>query len=143
MLWEDSMDKPLEFYARPVLRISLALVFLYFGFQQISAPDNWAGYVPGFLTSSLLLAENIVIMNGIVELTLGIFLLVGLYTRISALVLGVHLIGITLSIGVTPTGIRDFGLAFATLALFLLGPDEYTLDKKFSRKPSDTTIKNV
>lgn len=117
-------------YSKPLLRISLSLVFLYFGFQQISSPDSWSGFVPEFLTKFFLSANNIVMINGILELTLGIFMIIGLYTRFSSIILSVHLIGIAISLGLTPTGVRDFGIALATLATFLNGPDKYCLDKK-------------
>jgi len=117
-------------YAKPLLRITLALIYLYFGYSQISSPDTWSSFVPEFLTSTFIIANNIVIMNAILELTLGTFLLIGLYTRFSSLVLSLHLFVISFSIGFLPTGIRDFGLAIATLVIFLNGPDEYTLDKK-------------
>lgn len=117
-----------------VLRISLALVFLYFGFSQVFNPDKWVGFVPEFVVPSFMTPNNLVIINAIVELTLGLFLIVGLYTRFSALILCLHLFGITLSIGFTPLGVRDFGLAFATLTLYLLGPDNYTIDYRYRNK---------
>lgn len=112
----------------------MALVFLYFGFQQVYAPDNWTVFVPSFLTSVALTSANIVVFNGILELTLGTFLLIGLYTRFSALVLSLHLLGITLSIGFTPLGVRDFGLAAATFALFLLDDGLLSIDRLSAKR---------
>ncbi len=122
--------KSLSNYALPVLRVSLSLVFLYFGFQQIYAPDVWVDFIPSFLTGTILTPTNFVILNGILELTLGTFLLIGLYTRISALILSLHLFGITASIGFTPLGVRDFGLAAATLVLFLSDVHPYSIDAR-------------
>jgi uncharacterized membrane protein YphA (DoxX/SURF4 family) len=133
MSWETSKVK-MEKYAKPLLRLSMALVFLYFGFQQIYSPDNWAGFVPKNLTSTIITANNLVILNGLVELSLGLFMLIGLYTRFASLILALHLFGISLSIGFTPLGIRDFGLSFATFVIFLNGPDQYCLDNKFTKK---------
>lgn len=126
---EKNQDLP-----KVVLRISLALVFLYFGFQQVLSPDNWTSYIPEFLTSVIITANNLVVLNGIVELTLGTFLLIGLYTNLSSLILGLHLLGITLSIGLNAVGVRDFGLTIATFVIFLNGPDKYCLDNKFKQK---------
>nr|AQS28390.1 hypothetical protein [uncultured archaeon] len=124
----------MEKYAKPLLRIAMSLIFLYFGFQQVSSPDAWAGFVPEFLTSAIITANNIVIFNGILELSLGLFMLLGLYTRFASLILALHLFGIAFSIGLNPLGVRDFGLSFATLVVFLNGPDEYTLDFKLAKK---------
>ena len=118
---------------KAILRISMSLVFLYFGYQQISSPDSWIGFVPEFLTKSFLTPNNLVLANGILEISLGIFMILGLYTRFASLILSLHLFGIAFSIGYVPTGVRDFGLAFATLVVFLNGADIYTLDKKFRK----------
>lgn len=117
-----------------LLRISMSLVFFYFSFSQLKDPTAWAGYVPNSLIIGGLSANNLVVINGFIELLFGLFLITGLYTRISSLILGVHLFGIALSIGFSPVGIRDFGLALATLTIFLFGPDKYTLDSKFEKK---------
>ena len=126
MNWKKS-----EEFAKPVLRVSMGLVFLWFGPQQISNPGAWTGFVPAF-TSFLGNPENLVIGNAIFELIFGAFLIIGLYTRLSAILLSLHLFGIAISIGITPVGIRDLGLALATLAIFLGGKDKYCLDKKFN-----------
>lgn len=120
--------------AMPILRISLGLVFLYFGFQQISNPDSWISFIPEFLTGSFLSPNNLVISNGILELSLGTFLILGLYTRFSSLVLSVHLFFIAISIGFSPIGVRDFGLAASTLAVFFNGADFLTIDRKLIYK---------
>ena len=120
--------------ANVILRVSLALVFLYFGISQISDPGAWSVFVPDFFKVSGISGNNVVLFNGFVELVLGTFLLIGLYVRISALILSLHLFGIAFSIGFNPLGIRDFGLAFATLALYFYGYDRYTVDYRFEKK---------
>ena len=122
----------LEKFAKPLLRIAISLVFLYFGYQQISSPMEWAGFVPNFALSSGISAKNLVMMNSILELSLGILLLLGLFTKFASLILSLHLFGITLSLGFNDLGIRDFGLSVATFVVFLNGIDEYCLDKKWS-----------
>ena len=117
------------------IRVALALVFLYFGFQQALHPNDWASMVPQALTSHYITATNIVMLNSLLEFILGTFLLIGLYTRFAALILGLHLVGITFSLGFNPVGVRDFGLAITTLALYWHGADQYTLDEKFANRP--------
>lgn len=118
----------LQRWAQPVLCVSMSLVFLFFGFSQITSPDRWAGFVPSFVTPNSITPTNIVMINGVLELTLGVFLLIGLYTRFSALVLSLHLLGIAVSIGFSPLGVRDFGLAAATFVIFLQGAHHYSID---------------
>ncbi len=117
-------------YAPAILRISVSLVFLWFGFTQLFHPSSWVSYLPQWTGKFIISQTTIVILNALFEIFFGILLLIGFYTRLSALLLGVHLLGITLSIGLNATGIRDFGLTFATLAIFLYGPDKLTLDYK-------------
>jgi uncharacterized membrane protein YphA (DoxX/SURF4 family) len=130
------MKKYYPHVAKPLLRIALSLVFLYFGFSQIISPDNWAGFVPNFLNGSIFSANNWVVFNGMLEITLGIFLLIGLYTRFASLILSIHLFFIAISIGFSPLGIRDFGLALATLAVFFNGTDVFCIEsgKKLKKK---------
>lgn len=120
-----------EKYAKPLLRISLSLVFLYFGYQQITSPENWISFVPSYALIFGISAEKLVLFNSILELGLGSLLLIGLYTQFVSLILSLHLFGIAFSIGFNPLGIRDFGLAFAMFSVFLNGIDEYCLDKKY------------
>ena len=117
-----------------VLRWGLALVFFYFGFSQIVDPQAWTGFVPEFLTNIFLSANNIVMINAITEIVLGIFLAAGIYTRFSSLILSLHLFCISASIGFNPVGVRDFGLAVATLVIFLNGADKYTIDWNIKNK---------
>lgn len=122
-----------------LLRVVLSLVFLYFGFQQVLHPGDWTGFVPGFLSFQNITPNNIVMINGIVELSLGVFLLVGLYTKFSAIILSLHLFGIVFSMGLSPLSVRDLGLAVATLVVFLNGADRYCVDYKFVKNAEKPT----
>jgi len=117
--------------AKILLRVSMAIVFLYFGMSQLKSPDEWTGMVPEAITGTIITANNLVVANGLLEVTLGIFLLIGLYTRASALLLSIHLAFITFHIGLNAIGIRDFGLTIATVAIFFNGTDKFCLDKKY------------
>ncbi|MCA9487965.1 MAG: DoxX family protein [Nanoarchaeota archaeon] len=117
-----------------ILRYTLGAVFLYFGLRQIINPDMWTGFVPNFLTGATITANNWVIMNGILEITLSIFLILGLYTRFASLILSLHLLLIALPMIEDPSGVRDFGLTVATFIVFLNSPDRTCLDWKFRKK---------
>ncbi|MEK6895341.1 MAG: DoxX family protein [Nanoarchaeota archaeon] len=112
-----------------VLRISLSLIFLWFGINQIYSPTNWTGFVPSFV-SSIISPGTVVLMNGALEIILGLFLIFGLYVRFSSFILSIHLLGIALSMGYNAVAVRDLGLAFATLAIFFNGADKWCLDYK-------------
>lgn len=115
-------------YGPAVLRIAMALVFFYFAINQIIAPADWTGYLPEFLqdTSNPVM---FIYANAIFEIIFGTLLILGIFTRLTAFLLGIHLLGISITLGWTAVAIRDYGLAFATLAIVLNGPDKLCLKK--------------
>jgi uncharacterized membrane protein YphA (DoxX/SURF4 family) len=64
---------------------------------------------------------------------LALALLAGFWTRLVSALLALHMLAITLDIGFTAVGVRDFGITIATAALALLGPDKWTVDAKRKR----------
>jgi uncharacterized membrane protein YphA (DoxX/SURF4 family) len=92
-------------YAPIIVRISMALVFLWFAISQYINPKMWIGYLPDFL-ASMSNPVMFIYANATVEVILGTFLLLGIFTRISALILGLHLIGISITLGYNATAIR-------------------------------------
>jgi len=115
-------------YSSSLLRVGIAIVFLWFGFSQIKNPASWTRMVPEYATF-LFPTTTLIYINGIIEIILATLLLMGLYTRIVSFVLGLHLLHIATIVGYGPTGARDFSLAIATFAIFLAGPDDFCLDK--------------
>lgn len=118
-------------YAPPILRVGLALVMYWFGIMQILDPERFAGLIPEFIVNILGSATTISFINGIVEVILATLLTIGLFTKIAAWILAIHLAGITIILGWTPSGVRDFGLTIALVSIALYGPDKYTLDRKW------------
>jgi uncharacterized membrane protein YphA (DoxX/SURF4 family) len=122
-------------FAPLVLRVGIALVFLWFGTDQLMNPENWSGTIPqSVVDMSGMSAETIVYLNGGFEVIFCLALLVGLFTRIAALLLALHLMSILFVVGYNHIGVRDFGLMMATLSIFLHGPDSYSLDSYIARK---------
>jgi len=112
-----------------ILRLGLAIVFLWFGFSQLLDGLNWVSWVPEWAVNLLHLPPAMIVLgNGLFEVIGGTLLALGILVRPVALVLALHLAVITFEIGLNSIGLRDFGLTMATFALALLGPDEYSLD---------------
>jgi uncharacterized membrane protein YphA (DoxX/SURF4 family) len=107
-----------------ILRLGLAIVFLYFGIFQILDQSKWIYFVPdrffNFYISEIL-KSKIVFLNGIFDTVIALSLISGLFIKIFSFLGFIHLISITIfSLGFEPSGIRDLGLAFAMLSLFFL-----------------------
>ena len=114
-----------------VLRVSLSIVYLYFGISQLIRPETFIGWLPPEVALIPISPRSFVVLNGGFEVFFGTLLFLGLYRRLSAFLLGTHLMGITFTIGFTEIGMRDFGLAASTLAIVLISEDRFSLDQRF------------
>jgi len=124
-----------------ILRVALAFVFLWFGFSQLSDIGIWTSFVPqSAMTITGMSAGTLVLLNGILEVIAGILLAFGIFTRVVGTILGIHLLIIALSMGLTAIGVRDIGLALATIALGFLGGGELALMTKLPEKLTITSI---
>lgn len=118
------MTRKISRYAPVVLRLGLAAVYVWFGVSQLVNSNAWTGLVAGWATGlSGMSALTIVHMNGWFEIVAGTLLAVGMYVRIVAGLLFLHLLVIVSHLGATAIGVRDFGLSMATLAIALQGDD--------------------
>ena len=123
----------IELYAPSLLRYGMTAVILWFSLQQFLNAGQWTAYVPDSIVSmSHMTAVTLVYFNAVFELVFGLALLIGWQTRISALLLSLHLFDIMWVVGYGEIGVRDFGLAVATLVIFMNGPDLLCIQKKKS-----------
>ncbi len=127
-----------------ILRLGIALLFLWFGINQLVFPQDFMGYLPIWVHTDgsgmhhmmhasiqpIGGASGLLIINGIAEVILGLLLLLGLFTRWAALLLALHLASIAVSLGYNDVAIRDVALAIATLSIFFMGHDSWCLDHK-------------
>jgi len=121
-------ETTLRQYAPVLLRLSLSGVFVWFGTSQLLDAGSWTGFVPEFVPRlSGISAVSLVHVNGGFEVIAGSLLAIGMFPRLLALLLSLHLLGITASIGLTALGIRDLGLALAALAVAMQGADAWSL----------------
>lgn len=122
-----------------VLRTGIAIVFLWFGFSQLSNPSAWTRMMPEYVQTIIPIgANNLIFLNGFVEIVLAILLLLGLYTRTVSLLLTLHLLHIVTILGYGATAARDLALAIATFSIFLHGADDFCLDRlKHVKKDKD------
>lgn len=102
-----------------ILRLGLAFIFLWFGFSQISDVTTWVSFVPTFL-GNFINPAFLVLVNGIFEIVAGICLSFNIFVKQISILLGIHLFFIAVSIGLTSVGVRDIGLALASIALGLI-----------------------
>jgi uncharacterized membrane protein YphA (DoxX/SURF4 family) len=103
-----------------LLRLGLAIVFVYAAISSLRSPQLWLGYVPEF-TTRFLAADTTLRVVSVAQLGLVLWLLVGKYVRYAALISALYLAAIViLDPGAFIITFRDIGLALAAAALYLL-----------------------
>ncbi len=115
--------------SRIVLRWSWVALFFWFGSQQLLNPSDWVGFLPEFTGYLPIPGEILVQLNGLFEIVFAVALLFGVYTRVSAVLLAVHLMSIAVVAG-GAIGVRDAALAMVGFSIALAEPDEWTMDAK-------------
>jgi uncharacterized membrane protein YphA (DoxX/SURF4 family) len=102
-------------------RVLLGLVLAWFGYHELTSPDQWTGYVP-VISETSQLAIVAVLVHGWVLFVLAIALIAGIAPRISAAIASVLLLEIVISLsvsGLSDTSMRDVGVL--GLAVLLTG----------------------
>lgn len=118
-------------FAPTILRLGLAMVFIWFGANQLLNPTMWVGLIPKPLISATgISASTFVLINGVFEICFAALLAFGIWIRLIASLLFLHLLAIIGDLGLTAVGVRDVGLALAMLSVALHGADEYSYDKE-------------
>ncbi|MBI3495384.1 hypothetical protein HY065_02045, partial [Candidatus Berkelbacteria bacterium] len=102
-------------------------MYLYSGYDLITNPQHWYGFVPRWFSQAvaqLAPIETYLRLQGAAELALGILFLAWFLPRFGVRMASILAVGemalILLFVGVDPITFRDIGLLGATAALFLL-----------------------
>ena len=121
----DRMNKNDTQIAFFILRLGIALVFLWFGIDKFIHTSNWIGWVPGWMTKIIpFSATMFMYIQGVIESVAGFFLLIGKYPHLAAFVCVLILLGIEIALigtGQAEMMIRDGGLLAASISLLFLG----------------------
>jgi uncharacterized membrane protein YphA (DoxX/SURF4 family) len=102
-------------------RVLLGLVLVWFGYHELTSPDQWTGYIP-VINEASKLAIVAVLVHGWVLFMLAVALIAGIAPRISAAIASVLLLEIVISLsvsGLSDTSMRDVGVL--GLAVVLTG----------------------
>lgn len=114
-------------------RISLGLLFLYFGILAVYNPGAQLGWLADWvLRIPFVGTSSFIFLIGIVEIIVGVGLVLGIFTRISAYVATALLVSISINLGFTEIAYRDLALACAALVV-AVSPVVYALDNQLKR----------
>ena len=111
-------------YPQLVLRIGIAVVFLWFGIDKFIHPQYWLdAWVPTWVQSTVgaihLGPHNFVILTGMFEVFVGLSLATGFFMRLFAAAGALFLAGIVVIHGLPLDLARDIGLISGLVALSL------------------------
>lgn len=103
-----------------LLRVGLAITFLWIGILIFKNPEAWAGYLQPWAAGLLPIPiKQAMIGTAILDIAIGAFLLVDFLPWLAAFVGAVHL-GVVLTVsGITDITVRDIGLLAGLLALLV------------------------
>jgi uncharacterized membrane protein YphA (DoxX/SURF4 family) len=103
-----------------ILRVGLAITFLWIGVLIFKNPESWGGYLQPWAAGLLPIPlEKAMIGTAILDILIGFFLLIDVLTWLAALLGAVHLIIVLAVSGITDITVRDIGLLVAALALMI------------------------
>lgn len=101
-----------------LLRVGVALAFIYPPLDALSNPDSWVGYFPQFLLNSGIPSGVLLHGFGIIEVVIALWLLSGWHIEWPATVAALILAAIVAFNGVQfEVLFRDLAIALACLAL--------------------------
>lgn len=103
-----------------ILRIALAVTFVWVGIMILRDPVSWGAFVDQWAVDLIPLELNrLMFATGVLDIAVGGLFLFNIFTRFAALLASVHLAGILITSGIDAVTVRDIGLLGATLALML------------------------
>lgn len=103
-----------------ILRVGLAITFLWVGVLILQNPEAWGGYLRPWASKLLLMPiEQAMIGTAILDIAVGFFLLIDYFTWLAALVGAIHLVIVLAVSGITDITARDIGLLAAALAILI------------------------
>ena len=109
-----------EKIAKFLLRVGLAFVFSYAAIKMYFSPNNFLNYIPQFVSSILTLSQFLLIL-GVYELILTVWLLSGWKVYIAAIIAAVFLASVTiLNIDMFYVLFRNVSICLSALALAIL-----------------------
>lgn len=99
-----------------VLRVGMAITFLWIGILILKAPASWGGYLQpwayNLLPGSI---ESVMIATAVLDIGIGIIFLIDWQTWIAGILATVHIVMVLTVVGISDVTVRDIGLLAACL----------------------------
>lgn len=101
-----------------ILRVGMAITFIWIGVLIIKSPESWAGYMQPWAVKLLPVPiEQALLGTAVLDIIVGLLLLIDWYAWVGGIIGTLHLISVLVVSGISDITIRDIGLLTATIAL--------------------------
>ena len=101
-----------------ILRIGLAITFLWIGVLILVNPEAWLGYLRPWAVGLLPISDmRILMVTGILDILIGILLLLNYFILPVTVIGSLHIIIILIVSGITDITVRDIGILAGVMAL--------------------------
>ena len=101
-----------------ILRVGLAVTFLWIGVLIFKQPEAWGGYLMLWAAGLLPVPiEQVMMGTAVLDIIIGALLLFDFFVWFAALVGVIHLIIVLAVSGITDITVRDIGILAAAIAL--------------------------
>ena len=110
-----------------ILRVAMGINFIWIGILIFKSPESWGGLIQPWAADLLPVPlKQAMISTAILDIVVGFFLLIDVYTWLAAIIATIHLVIVLVTTGITTITVRDIGLMGGTLALIISGlPEKY------------------
>lgn len=103
-----------------ILRIGLAITFLWIGILIFKNPEAWGGYLQLWAIKLLPIPiGKVMIGAAISDIAIGIFLLFNIFTWFAAFTGAIHISIVLITSGITDITVRDIGLLTGIIAVMV------------------------
>src|SRR3972149_11576331 len=103
-----------------ILRVGLAITFLWIGILIFKNPVAWGQMVQPWAAALLPVSlKSAMIMNALLDVLVGIFLLIDVQVLWASLLGALHLLLVLVVVGINGITTRDIGLLAGAMSLFV------------------------
>jgi uncharacterized membrane protein YphA (DoxX/SURF4 family) len=103
-----------------ILRVGLAITFIWVGVLILRSPDVWASFIAPWAKEMLLISpKSAIVATAIFDIVVGLAFLIDFWVLGAAVFASLHLISVFAVAGIDETTVRDIGLLAGSIALFI------------------------
>ena len=103
-----------------ILRIGLAIVFIWVGVAILQRPEVWGGFLAPWAMNLLPFSlHDTMLVVGIFDIIVGALLIIPGTVRLASALAFLRVLFVLIASGITDITIRDVGLLAMSLALFM------------------------